>query len=184
MHTIHINKKELWDEEKEQFVYVDEQDIQIEHSLVSMSEWESKYHKSFINTDKTVEETLDYIHMMVVGDKPPEDTFYSLSKSQLEEIGDYINNPMTATIINEDDEEKIKSSNINGKFTSSEEIYSWMVALQIPFECQYWHINRLIILIKLCAINAKPKDDKNKNKKIDLASRRARMIAARQKYKK
>ena len=183
MHTIHIGKKELWDEANEKFVYVDEQDVRIEHSLVSISEWESKYHKSFIDTEKTAEETLDYIQMMVIGKRPPIEVFYSLTREQIEEIGDYINNSMTATVINDEDAEKIKSAKAD-KFTSSEEIYSWMVALQIPFECQHWHINRLIILIKLAAINAKPKDDKNKNKKVDLASRRARMIAARQKYKK
>ena len=187
MLTIHIDKRELWDEVKEEFYYIPECDLVLEHSLLSVSLWEAKYHKSFINTvDKSTEETIDYIKMMVVGDMPEDDNvFYAISKDQFVEIGKYINNPMTATVINEDDEKEISGKQNRDKFTTSEEIYSWMCLQNIPFECEKWHLNRLIILIKLCAIANKPKD--NKKKKMtssDLALRRAKMEAARAKYSK
>lgn len=185
MLEIHVDQKELWDEQNEKFYYTPGCTLRLEHSLLSISEWEKKYHKSFIDTDKTVEETIDYIKMMVVGDEKPDDSvFLGLSKEQLKQIGDYINDPMTATVITEDEEKEVNKKSSNHKFTTSEEIYSWMVLQQIPFECQTWHLNRLIILIKLCAIANKPKDDKKKKRMTssDLALRRAKMEAARAKY--
>lgn len=184
MLPIHIEDRELWDETNEVFVNIKGCDVLLEHSLVSISKWESKYHKSFIDSDKTPEEFLDYISMMVVG-KSPEDerAFGLLNKEQLESIFKYINDPMTATTISKEEEDEISDKGAKSKFTTSEEIYSWMCAQQIPFECQYWHLNRLIILIKLCAINNKPKDKKKKKMtSSDLALRRAKMDAARKKF--
>lgn len=185
MLEIHMDNKELWDEENERFYEIPGCTLKLEHSLLSISEWEKKYHKSFIDTDKTVEETIDYVKMMVVGDEKPDDSvLMGLSKEQLKQIGDYINDPMTATVITEDEEKEVNKKSGNHKFTTSEEIYSWMVLQQIPFECQTWHLNRLITLIKLCAIANKPKDDKKKKRMTssDLALRRAKMEAARAKY--
>lgn len=183
MLSIHIEDKELWDEINEVFVNIKGCDLLLEHSLISISKWESKYHKPFLTSEKSPSETLDYVKMMVIG-KMPEDerVFNILPKKEIEEIGNYINNPMTATTINEDEEKDIQSGK-SSKFVTSEEIYSWMCAQNIPFECQYWHLNRLIILIKLCAINNKPKDKKKKKMtSSDLALRRARMEAARKKF--
>ena len=182
MLKIHTEEKEFWDEEKEKFFYLKGCEFTLEHSLLSISEWEKKYHKSFIDSEKSPEETLDYIRMMVVeGD--PEELVKSLTQKQVEEISAYINDPMTATVITEDEEKEISKKGSSHKFTTSEEIYSWMCAQNIPFECEKWHLNRLIILIKLCAINNKPKDNKKKRMtSSDLARRRARMDAARAKY--
>lgn len=185
MLTIHTEDKELWDEEKEQFYYISGCTFNLEHSLLSISEWEKKYHKSFINTDnKTKEETLDYIKMMIVdGNGDPDELIKGLSEKQFEEIGRYINDPMTATTISEEEENEISKKGSSHKFTTSEEIYSWMCAQNIPFECEKWHLNRLIILIKLCAISNKPKDKKKKRMtSSDLAMRRAKMDAARAKF--
>ena len=185
MLTIHIDKRELWDEKNEKFYYIPECTLNLEHSLLSISLWESKYHKSFIDTnDKTVDEMLDYIKMMVIGDMPEdENVFYNLSQEQIKAIGDYINNPMTATVISEEDEKELNDGSSKHKFTTSEEIYSWMCAQNVPFECERWHLNRLIVLLKICAINNKPKDDKKKKMtSSDLALRRARMDAARAKW--
>ena len=181
---IHIDAKELWDEDKEQFMYVDECDLLLEHSLKSISLWESKYHKSFIDTEKTLDETLDYVKMMTIGKKPKDDSVYSmLSKTQIEEISKYINDPMTATTVpEEEDNGKSKSSHKN-KFTTSEEIYYYMFAQNIPIQCETWHLNRLITLIKVCAFNNKPEDKKPKKMtSADLAARRIKMDAARKKY--
>ena len=188
MLKIHIEgRNNLWDEVKEEFVEIPSCDIKLEHSLVSLTKWEEKYKKSFINTlDKTSEETIDYIRMMVLDEEFDERCLYLLTQKQLQEISDYIKDPMTATIISEDEEKEISEKNKRNKFTTAEEIYSWMVLQQIPFECQFWHLNKLIILIKLCALANKPKDDKKKKRMTssDLALRRAKMEAARAKYSK
>ena len=183
MFSLHLEKKEMWDEENEEFVYVGPEeplDLKLEHSLVSISKWESKYHKSYLDTkDKTPEEVLDYVSMMVVGKEIDSNVLYALSEEQIKEIADYIDNPMTATTIKEDKNSKSKGE----EFITSELIYYWMTAMNIPFECQYWHINRLITLIRICAIKNNP--DKEKKKRLsqsDLALRRAEMQARRAKY--
>ena len=181
---IHIDSRELWDEKQNEFVNITGGDFRLEHSLVSISKWEAKYHKPFLTSDKTRLETLDYVLMMDLDEKLTMEQAILLTNEQTEEINKYINNPMTATIINEEDEKDISNnSNHSDKFVSSEEMYSWMVAQQIPFEVQYWHLNRLIILIKLCAINNKPKDKKKKPlTSSELTARRIKMEAARKKY--
>lgn len=184
MLTLHIGAKELWDEVNEQFIETEAVELILEHSLVSISKWEAKYHKPFLSSEKTAEESLDYIEMMTIGKKPDPIVYRLLSKEQVEQIGKYINDSMTATTFSEvEEKEAAGKTNKKGKFVTSEEIYYWMTAQNIPFECQYWHLNRLITLVKICAINNKPKD--NKKKKMtssDLASRRRQMEAARKKY--
>lgn len=186
MYRLQINSKEIWDEEKEEFYTIKGLDVWLEHSLVSISEWESKYHKPFLDNKKSLEETLDYIEMMVIkGEVSDKRAFYLMSKEQIEDIDRYINDPMTATVFSDEEESKIKSKIKSSKFVSSEEIYYWMTAQNIPIECETWHINRLITLIKICAIKNKPEDKKkHKMTSSDLALRRARMQAARSKYSK
>ena len=184
MLPIHINGKELWDEQKEEFYTVEGCDLLLEHSLHSIFIWEGKYKKPYLTSKKTLEESLDYIEMMNMGE-PIKDrrALYLLSKEQLDAIAKYTNDPMTATIISEKDEKKIANSKSN-KCVTSEEIYSWMCAQQVPVEFQYWHLNRLIVLLKICAINNKP-EDKKKNGRMtsaELAARRQRMEEARKKY--
>ena len=185
MLKLHLDARELWDARKEVFYNLPECDLKLEHSLLSVSEWESKYHKSFIDSEKTPEETIDYIKMMVIEGMPEDDSvFYNLTPEQIKVIADYINDPMTATVISEEDEKDLTDNSKKNKFTTSEEIYSWMCAQNIPFECERWHLNRLIVLIKCCAINNKPKDTKKKKMtSSDLALRRAKMEAARAKFK-
>ena len=183
MIKIHISGRELWDESKQEFIEMEDVDLELEHSLVSISKWEAKYHKPFLSSTKTAEETLDYILMMnIKSDEIPLFCLQFLTPEQIKEVGDYISDPMTAAIINEEEDSK-GSFDAKNKFVTSDEIYYWMTAQNIPFECQYWHLNRLITLIKICAINNKPKDNKNKRlTSSDLAKRRARMEAARKKY--
>lgn len=189
MISVHIEKKEFWDDVNQCFVYVGPDiplDLKLEHNLVSVSKWESKFHKSYTNTEeKTLDETLEYIAMMVTNceDVKPE-WFKSLSKEQIEQITEYINDPMTATTISEDKTRNNGNKRVNNRIVTAELVYYWMTALNIPFECQYWHFNRLITLIKVCSIESDP--EKNKKKKMtsaDRAARKARMEAARAKYK-
>lgn len=190
MLKIHIEQKELWDDANNQFVYFGPKeplDLYLEHSLVSIYKWESKYHRSYLNSeDKTADEVFDYISMMVTGkyeDEIDKDIFKALTKEDVKRIDEYINDPMTATTISED------ALNKNGKakeeIVTAEILYYYMTALNIPFECQYWHLGKLITLIKVCSIKNAPEDDKKKKKltSADLALRRAKMEAARAKYK-
>lgn len=152
---ITIPGKEFYDDFKQEFVYSEERTIELEHSLVSLSKWESMYHKPFISdNDKTVEETIDYIKCMTLTEGVDDSVYSGLihEPSLIEKINRYIDDPQTASIVI--DHEKGKRS---GEFTTSETIYYWMISLQIPFECQYWHLNRLIALIRFCSAKNAPK---------------------------
>ena len=169
-------KAEEWDEQKEEFVYRTigkDQTICLEHSLVALSKWESKWCKPFLSSEKTDEEFLDYIKCMTLTSNVSPEVYNNLTEKNLMEIRDYINAPMTATTFVED---KVKKP--NREIITAELIYYWMITLSIPSEYQKWHINRLITLIRVCEIkNSKPK----KHSKREIMSRNAAMNAARRK---
>lgn len=154
MLEIAIEKSELWDAEKEEFIYIKKQKIQLEHSLVSISKWESKWHKPFLNKkEKTKEEVVDYIRCMTITQNVDPNVYRCLSNSNFEKVDRYINDPMTATSFSESG---VVGKGNTGEQTTSEVIYYWMIALNIPFECQKWHLNRLLALIKVCNIKNSP----------------------------
>lgn len=175
MLTITIPNLELWDEEKEQFIQIKGTTLQLEHSLVSISKWESKWHKSYLNTkEKTPEEIIDYIRCMTMTQNVNPLIYPNIPEDQVKKIIEYIEDPMTATTINE--EKKPGKEEI----ITSELIYYWMTALNIPPEYQKWHINRLITLIRVCEIkNRTPEKKKPKDIAKDYAvlnkARRAKM---------
>ena len=174
MLTITIPERELWDEERAEFVSVKEQTLQLEHSLVSLSKWESKWKKPFLTKeDKTPEETIDYIRCMTLTPNVKPEVYKCLTHDNITKINNYISDPMTATTIN------MHGLSKGGKeIVTSELVYYWMVALNIPFECQKWHLNRLITLIQVCNVkNTPPK----KMSKRDIMSRNAALNAARRK---
>ena len=174
MLRITIPAIELWDENKEEFINTKEQTLQLEHSLVSLSKWESKWNKPFLSKDtKTEEEELDYIKCMTVTQNVDPNIYKFIPLNIREEIKEYINAPMTATWFSEDKNTKSSSEQI-----TSELIYYWMVAQNIPFECEKWHLNRLITLIKICNIKSQP--PKKMGKKA-IMSRNAALNAARRK---
>ncbi len=157
MLKIYIPDSEFWDSNKEEFINIKGQDIQLEHSLVSISKWEQKYHKAFLNTkEKTTEELIDYIQFMTITQNVNPLIFYSLSENIIKQISDYIEDPMTATTFS-----NVKNQQ-NGKkdVITSELIYYLMIANGIPFECQKWHINRLLTLIRVCEIKNNPNSKK------------------------
>lgn len=174
MLQITIPSTELWDEENQEFKTTKEYVLQLEHSLVSISKWESKWNKVFLSKDdKTYEETIDYIKCMTITQNIPDEAYCCITKSIFDQINDYISAPMTATWFS-----KEKPKAINREKTTSELIYYWMIALNIPFECQKWHLNRLLTLIRVCNIkNAPPK----KMSKRSLMQRNAALNAARRK---
>ena len=174
MLQITIPAVELWDERKQEFVTTKEQTLQLEHSLVSLSKWESKWCKPFLTKEeKTFEETLDYIKCMTITQNVDPEVYNYLTKENIEEINKYIEAPMTATYFSDD-----KTAKPSREQITAELIYYWMIALNIPFECQKWHLNRLLTLIKVCNIKNQP--PKKRSKK-EIMSRNAALNAARRK---
>lgn len=175
MIKITIPAGEFYDEKSGEFIYFKETSLSLEHSLLSISKWESKWHKPFLSklkTDsKTNEEVIDYIRCMTITQGIPESAYYGLTEDNIKTINKYIQNPMTATTVKDDGK---RSSEI----VTSELIYYWMVALEIPFECEKWHINRLLTLIKIC--NAKNKPGKKMGRKATM-KRNSSLNAARRK---
>lgn len=174
MLQITIPAVELWDERKQEFVTTKEQTLQLEHSLVSLSKWESKWCKAFLTKqEKTFEETLDYIKCMTITQNVDPEVYNRLTNENIEEINKYIEAPMTATYFSDD-----KTAKSSREQITAELIYYWMIALNIPFECQKWHLNRLLTLIKVCNIKNQP--PKKRSRK-EIMSRNAALNAARRK---
>lgn len=178
MLPIRIGKGELYDEEKNEFIKnSEEKTIYLEHSLVSVSKWESKWHKPFMDDryKKTKEEVIDYIRCMTVTQNVDPQLYYLIDAENIKKIQDYISDPMTATWFSDK-----KHKGRARKVITSEVIYYWMVALQIPFKCEKWHLNRLLTLIKVCNEENKASEKGNKNMR-ELVSERAALNAARKK---
>lgn len=169
-----IPETELFDERTNTFINVKEQKLQLEHSLVSLSKWESKWHKPFLtNKPKTEEEIRDYIKCMTITQNVKDDVYLCLNNTHVTQINDYIENPMTATTIKE-----TKPNTINNEQITAELIYYWMISLNIPFKCEKWHLNRLITLVKVCNVKNQPPKKMSKN---DIMSRNRALNAARRK---
>ncbi len=176
MLTIIVPSQEFFNEETETFFQTNEYTLKLEHSLLSISKWESQYHKPFLSRNKddvhTPKEMLDYIKCMTLNTNVPSMVYDILTNDNLLEINDYIKNPMTATTIR-------KMPNSNNQIITSELIYYWMTAFNIPFECEKWHFNRLIMLIRVCNAMTNPP----KNSRPDMAARRnlneSRLAAAK-----
>ncbi len=143
---------EQWDEAKEEFIPPVTTAIELEHSLVSLSKWESKYCRPFISKeDKTSEEILDYIKFMTLTQDVDPSVYNYLSERNVTEITNYIDAPMTATTVPNAD-----GSGGGRETVTAELIYYWMIALTIPPEYQWWHLNRLLMLIKVCNFKNQP----------------------------
>lgn len=141
---------EGYNEKTQEFVNIPETTLQLEHSLVSVSKWEAKWNKPFISTEsKTNEETLDYIKFMTLTQNVDPKVYTYMNQEIMDEISEYINLPMTATTFKEDGKK-------NREIVTNELIYYWMISLNIPFECQKWHLNRLLTLIRVCSIKNTP----------------------------
>lgn len=174
MLTITIPAVEMYDEETEMFISSKEQTLQLQHSLVSLSKWESKWCKAFLSKEeKTLEETIDYIKCMTITQNVDPNVYNALTQSNIDEINKYIGAPMTATTFYDDNQK-----GRNKEIITSELIYYWMISLNIPMECQKWHLNRLLTLIRVCNVKNAPA---KKYSKGDMTRRYASLNAARRK---
>lgn len=154
MIKIEIPEGEFWNEKTQRFLNTPKTSLRLEHSLVSLSKWESHWEKSFINTTKkTREETLWYIRAMTLDEDVPDIVYDCLTDENIKQINNYIDSKQTATWFAEN-----KNAKKSREIITAEIIYYWMISLNIPFECQHWHLERLITLIKVC-------DEKNAPKK-------------------
>lgn len=158
MLCVTIPAGEFYDEANGIFIETKTQILQLEHSLVSLSKWEAKWKKPFLGADKkTVEETNDYIRCMTLTQNVNSNVYKVIPGDVVEKVMEYIDDPMTATWFRKG------SSRPQNKIMTAERFYSQMISLNIPFECQKWHLNRLITLIRVCSIENIPQKNMSRN---------------------
>lgn len=166
MLKIYVPSSELYDERTNRFITISGRELQLEHSLVSVSKWESKWKKPFLgNAAKNREETIDYIRCMTITQNVDPSVFLGLTNENIEAVNKYIDDPMTATTFRNNNRRP------NRQVITSEIIYYWMISLEIPMECQKWHLNRLLTLIRVCDEKSQP--GKKKSRKDVMAENRA-----------
>lgn len=168
-----VKGKELYDENTGEFISTKDSVLRLEHSLISLAKWESKWHKPFLGKEeKTVEEMCDYVRCMtIMQNRVDPNVYLSLDREEFAKLDEYMNDTMTATWFNDKNNPRSRQ-----KVITAELIYYWMITLQIPFECEKWHLNRLLNLIRVCNNENTPKK-KMKNK--DVMKQNAELNAAR-----
>lgn len=152
MLPIKIPAGELWDEKKEQLIITKECTLHLEHSLISISEWESKWCVPFYDSEKTEEQVFDYIRCMTIDRNIDPNVYYQLTAENVKAINQYIAAPMTASTVSSNE----KNNKLSGERVTSELIYYWMIQYNIPVSFEKWHLNRLIMLIRICSEKNKP----------------------------
>ena len=173
---ITIPAQELYNEQENKIITSKETKLQLEHSLVSISKWEAKWQKPFISdtaTPKTPEETIDYVKCMTITQNVNPEVYNFLTPENLKDINAYIESPMTATTIKDIASNK---GHTRREGITSELVYYWMVANEIPFECEKWHFNRLLTLIRICSIKNQPSKKMSRG---DILRRNAALNAKR-----
>jgi hypothetical protein len=172
MLTIKVPGIELYDEANNVFATETPFVLELEHSLVSLSKWESIYEKPFLGKEeKTDDEIFEYVKAMTLTPEVPPGVFYRLSPSNIADINAYIDAKMSATWFND-----ATKSAPQREVITAELIYYWMVSYNIPFECQHWHLNRLFTLIRVFNVkNTPPK----KLSRSEIAARNRELNAKR-----
>lgn len=153
MLKITIDEDEVFNEADSTFSNVGGVTLELEHSLISLSKWESQFQKPFLSPGvKTTEEVFGYLYAMVLTPGVGPDVLYRCTQQDIDKIQEYIDSSQSATTFGE-----MPGRRGPGEVITSELIYYWMVAFNIPFECQYWHLNRLFALVRICNVkNSKP----------------------------
>lgn len=167
MLKITVPATEYFDESTNEFVKANAVELELEHSLVSLSKWESQWEIPFLGDEaKTTQQTLDYIQAMTLTEDVDPEVYTRLTEANVQQISDYIDAKMTATWFTDK-----PSGRGRKEIITSELIYYWMISSNIPFECQFWHLNRLVTLIKVCSQKNAP--EKKMSRSEMLAQRRA-----------
>ena len=167
MLRILVSSEEVYNEETQEFSKSGGFVLEMEHSLLTLSKWESKFQKPFLaQSEKSTEEVLSYIYMMILTPDVPEEVLSELSDENVKEIKDYIESNQSATTFYDTRQAPGKKETI-----TSELIYYWMLSFNIPFECEHWHLNRLFALIRICGI--KNSSDKKMSRKESAAYNKA-----------
>ena len=172
--TITVPKTELWDPIKEEFINIKEQTLVMEHSLLSVDKWESKWRKPYLSSDdKSALEVIDYLRCMTITKNVDPNVYFAIPEKELRRINEYITNPMTATTFNDRNERRGRREII-----TSEIIYWQMTQLNIPMEWEKRHLNKLLTLIRVAAIKSQAPKQMTK---ADIAKQNRALNAARRK---
>lgn len=148
-----IPSTEIFNEMTQEFGTTKEYKLRLEHSLVSLAKWESKWCTPFLGKkEKTKEQSIDYVRCMTITQNIDPNVYLYLGQKEIDSVAAYIDAPMTATTFSNSKETKT-----NKEVITAEIIYYWMIAYNIPFECQTWHLNRLLTLVNVCSIKNQPK---------------------------
>jgi hypothetical protein len=155
MLRLSVPGSEFFDDSTSEFITTEPLELELEHCLAAVSKWESKFETPFLSAkEQTHPETLAYVKCMILDPKFDFDAPFELSPENLDIVNTYINSKQTATTFAKEHTQTSRTSEI----VTSELIYYWMVSFNIPFECEYWNLNRLLALVKICSIkNSKPK---------------------------
>ena len=141
------------------FIHTKAVTLKLEHSLISISKWESKWCVPFFETEKTSEQVLDYIKCMTLNTDVDPLVYNNLTRRDIDTINNYIAAPMTASKVTPDK----RSHKQSNEYVTSELIYYWMIAYNIPVAFEKWHLNRLIMLIQICSEKNKPAEKMSRN---------------------
>lgn len=166
-----------------EIIHVDATTLMLEHSLISISKWESKHKIPFLSSFEkgfAREEFIDYVRCMTINKSVNQFVYYGLTPSIIDTIRDYTTDSMTATTINNYRKNNKSKRPFPNKVITSEQIYSWMVAASVPFECEKWHLNRLLTLLQVCAIENNPPQKMSKR---EVMQQNAALNAMRQSKK-
>lgn len=175
-----LDKQEFFDREKEMFGYTEPTNLRMEHSLISISKWEAIWHKPYLPSPlcdsgpKTFEQELSYLDCMMIRPVPENVLRFLMMSDYKTVVLDYIQNPNSATTIH-----RLGNQQVRSKTITSELVYYWMLKFGIPFECEKWHFNRLLMLIEVCTVNESKGKKGNKMSHADAAKERARINAMR-----
>lgn len=168
--TVYIPSVECFDDEKQEFFNSRSYVFEIEHSLYSLRKWEAEHKKPFLTSEMDRQAFVDYVRCMTTTPKVPDEAYLSLTPINFAEIQAYMEDPMTATTV------KNKNNKGGRKIVTAELIYHWMIEMDIPFECQYWHLNQLMMLI---TVRMEKSGGQKKMSKKDILSCNASLNAAR-----
>lgn len=161
-----------FDRVTEEFVTFPPARLTLVHNLLSIVRWESKWKRSFVDRPpSSVDEVIDYVECMADGQPSVPHMLERLTRDHTEAIKAYIADPMSASVMLSRPGQTKSSEKM-----TSDLIYYYMVTFQIPFEAEEWHLNRLLMLIRIC--NAKQSAGQKTNSK-SAASQRAALNRAR-----